>query len=41
MKSAADEYGRVLQVVQSYAIDNEGVAVSCRKGGESTADLEP
>ena len=39
MKSAADEYGRVLQVVQSYAIDNEGVAVSCRKGGERTADL--
>ena len=30
---------RLPQVVQSYAVDNEGVAVSCRKGGESTADL--
>ena len=27
------------QVVQSYAIDNEGIAFSCRKGGETTADL--
>jgi DNA mismatch repair ATPase MutL len=26
-------------VAQSYAIDNEGVAISCRKGGETTADL--
>ena len=35
MKSAGDEYGRVLQVVQSYAVDNEGVAVVAE--GDSTA----
>ena len=33
MKSSAEEYGRILQVVQAYAIDNPGVSVSCRKGG--------
>ena len=39
MKGAGEEYGKVLQVVQSYAIDNAGVSMSCKKQGETTADL--
>ena len=39
MRSAAEEYGRLLGVVQAYALDNTGVAVSCRKGIDGGADL--
>ena len=39
MKGAGEEYGKLLQVVQSYAVDNPGVAFSCKKAGESAADL--
>lgn len=39
MKSVAEEYGKLLQVVQSYAIDNAGVAISCSKGTECGAEL--
>ena len=28
------------QVVQAYAVDNAGVALACRKGGESSAELQ-
>ena len=31
---------RARQVVQSYAVDNAGVAMSCKKSGEATADLQ-
>ena len=39
MKSVAEEYGKLLQVVQAYAIDNAGVAISCSKGTECGAEL--
>ncbi len=39
MKSVGEEYGKLLQVVQAYAIDNAGVAISCRKGTEGGAEL--
>ena len=39
MKGAGEEYGKLLQVVQSYAVDNPGVAFSCKKAGETAADL--
>lgn len=38
MKGAGEEYGKILQVVQSYAIDNAGVGMSCRKSGEAAAE---
>lgn len=39
MKSAGEEYGKLLTIVQSYAIDNPGVSLTCRKSGEGGADL--
>eukprot|EP00965_Chrysotila_dentata_P109420 3615814-Pleurochrysis_carterae.AAC.4 len=39
MRSAGEEYGKVLQVMQSYAIDNAGVAFACKKVGESSSEL--
>ena len=39
MKGAGEEYGKLLQVVQPYGVDNPGVAFSCKKAGESAADL--
>ncbi|EOD22530.1 hypothetical protein EMIHUDRAFT_315693 [Emiliania huxleyi CCMP1516] len=35
MKGAGEEYSRLLQVVQSYALDNAGVAMSRRRGVET------
>ena len=39
MKGAGEEYAKLLAIVQSYAIDNPGVAISCRKGVDGGADL--
>lgn len=39
MKGAGEEYGKLLQIVQSYAIDNPGIAISCRKGVDGGAEL--
>lgn len=39
IKGAGEEYSKILQVVQSYAIDNAGVAMSCKKAGESATEL--
>lgn len=39
MKGAGEEYGKLLQVVQSYAIDNPGVAMSCKKSLDGGAEL--
>eukprot|EP00966_Prymnesium_polylepis_P012855 295670-Prymnesium_polylepis.1 len=39
MKGAGEEYGKLLGVVQAYAIDNAGVAMSCKKQGEGSPDL--
>ena len=39
MKSVSEEYGKLLAIVQSYAIDNPGVAISCRKSTDGGADL--
>lgn len=39
MKGAGEEYSKLLGVVQSYAIDNPGVSMSCRKQGEGSSDL--
>ena len=39
MKSASEEYSKLLQVVQAYAIDNAGVSMSCRKSTDGGAEL--
>lgn len=39
MKGAGEEYGRLLRIVQSYAIANAGVSMSCSKGVDGGADL--
>ena len=39
MKGPGEEYGKLLPVVQAYAIDNPTCAVSCRKGIDGQADL--
>ena len=39
MKGPGEEYGKLLPVVQAYALDNPGVAMSCRKGLDGGADL--
>lgn len=43
LKSATEEYARVVAVVMAYSIHNAGVAMSCRKAGNnssnSTADV--
>ncbi len=36
MRSAGEEYSRLLSVVQSYAIDNPGVSMACRKAPRPT-----
>ena len=38
-EGAGDEYGRLLRIVQAYAIDNPGVCMSCSKGLDGSADL--
>lgn len=39
IKGAGEEYSKILQVVQAYAIDNAGVAMSCKKAGETATEL--
>lgn len=43
IRSATDEYARIVSVVLAYSIHNAGVAMSCRKAGNvsanSTADI--
>ena len=39
MKSVGEEYNKLLQIVQAYAIDNAGVAISCRKGTDGGAEI--
>ncbi|KAG0346415.1 DNA mismatch repair protein [Podila humilis] len=39
LKNATDEYNRVLDVVNRYAIHNAGVSFTCRKVGSNTPDV--
>ncbi|KAF9128870.1 DNA mismatch repair protein [Mortierella sp. GBA39] len=39
LKNATEEYNRVLDVVNRYAIHNEGVSFTCRKVGSNTPDV--
>ena len=39
MKGPGEEYGKLLPIVQAYALDNPGVALSCRKGVDGGAEL--
>ncbi|KAG0379446.1 DNA mismatch repair protein [Mortierella sp. AD032] len=39
LKNAAEEYNRILDVVNRYAIHNEGVSFTCRKVGSNTPDV--
>ena len=39
MKGAGEEYGKLLQVVQSYALDNPGVSMSCKKSLDGGSEL--
>ncbi|XP_065885951.1 DNA mismatch repair protein Mlh1-like [Dysidea avara] len=40
LKSASDEYSRIADVVNKYAIHNAGVAMTLKKQGEAMADLK-
>ncbi|KAF9934399.1 DNA mismatch repair protein [Linnemannia zychae] len=39
LKNATEEYNRILDVVNRYAIHNEGVSFTCRKIGSNTPDV--
>ncbi|KAJ3092874.1 DNA mismatch repair protein [Quaeritorhiza haematococci] len=39
LKNPTEEYNRILDVVQRYAIHNAGVSFTCKKQGSSTADV--
>ncbi|KAI8824562.1 DNA mismatch repair protein Mlh1 [Fimicolochytrium jonesii] len=39
LKSASEEYNRILDVIQRYAIHNSGISFTCKKQGASTADV--
>ncbi|KAG0228844.1 DNA mismatch repair protein [Actinomortierella wolfii] len=39
LKSPTEEYNRILDVVNRYAIHNAGVAFTCRKAGSTTPDV--
>lgn len=39
LRSGADEYSRIVAVVESYAIHNAGIAMTCKKVGSATADV--
>ncbi|KAG0308102.1 DNA mismatch repair protein [Dissophora globulifera] len=39
LKNASEEYNRILDVVNRYAIHNEGVSVTCKKVGSNTPDV--
>lgn len=39
LKSPGEEYSKILDVVSKYAIHNSGVAFTCKKQGESKADV--
>ncbi|KAJ3286074.1 DNA mismatch repair protein [Borealophlyctis nickersoniae] len=39
LKNATEEYNRILDVVQRYAIHNSSVSFTCKKQGSNTADV--
>ncbi|KAH9822544.1 hypothetical protein DFH28DRAFT_1181229 [Melampsora americana] len=39
LQSGAEEYRKIVDVVSKYAIHNEGVAISCKKAGSQTPDV--
>ena len=39
LKSPSEEYSRILEVVSRYAIHRAGISFTCKKHGESAADL--
>ncbi|KAF9990570.1 DNA mismatch repair protein [Mortierella antarctica] len=39
LKNAAEEYNRILDIVNRYAIHNAGVSFTCRKVGSNTPDV--
>jgi DNA mismatch repair protein MLH1 len=39
LKSASDEYGRIIGVMTNYAIHFSGISFTCKKHGEHAADL--
>ncbi|CAO3698531.1 unnamed protein product [Rhizopus stolonifer] len=40
LKSASDEYNRILDIVTRYAVHNSGVSFTCRKIGTTMADVQ-
>ncbi|KAI8097472.1 histidine kinase-like ATPase [Halteromyces radiatus] len=40
LRSASDEYNRILDIVGRYAIHNAGVSFSCKRQGSMTADIQ-